>query len=157
MVGLYIRPNIREIAQTLFLAILGRWTAYLYRSNPVFLKNGVNVILCVLILKKTGRNTTTRHQLRTRSFNFGLFFWWKTFFLWRRFLEGTKILYKIWPSKWFFSTAIFILFESLGMEKSASIRFFQFNKNMFNGKLKIPIFIVISWRCLKHSLLYWYN
>ena len=31
------------------------------------------------------------------------------------FFEGSKILYKIWPPKWFFCTAIFISFESLGM------------------------------------------
>ena len=28
---------------------------------------------------------------------------------WRRFLERTKLLYKIWPTKWFFCTAIFSL------------------------------------------------
>ena len=31
------------------------------------------------------------------------------------FLEMTKFLYKIWPTKWFFCTAISISFESLGM------------------------------------------
>jgi len=36
-------------------------------------------------------------------------------FLWRRFLEGSKILHKIWPLKWFFRTPIFISFENLGM------------------------------------------
>ena len=31
------------------------------------------------------------------------------------FLEGSKLLYKIWPPKWFFQTTSFISFESLGM------------------------------------------
>ena len=41
------------------------------------------------------------------------------------FLEGSKLLYKIWPPKWFFCTAIFTSFESRRMYKSASIRFFS--------------------------------
>mgnify|MGYP006944993824 CR=1 FL=1 len=47
------------------------------------------------------------------------------FLLRRRFLTGSKLLYQIWPHRLFFCTAIFISFESLGMYKSASIRFFS--------------------------------
>jgi len=36
----------------------------------------------------------------------------------RRFLEGSKLLYKIRPPKWFLGTATFISLESLGMQKS---------------------------------------
>ena len=49
---------------------------------------------------------------------------------------------KIWPLKWFFRTATFISFESLGMKKFASIR-------VFNYSTKNSFLIDINWRYLK--------
>jgi len=65
--------------------------------------------------------------------------------IWRRFFRSLRIFYKIWPLKWCFCTTSFISFSSLGIHKSASIRFFQLlNKNMFIGTLKIRFFIDIN-------------
>ena len=78
-------------------------------------KNGYNFCLFFIALYRS----ITRFRSSSSSFSF----WFLTLCSGSLslsskdavFLEGTKLLYKIWPSKWFFYTTIFISFESLGM------------------------------------------